>query len=47
MVVLAVGLTEVISILVRKYNGGRLTPATFRQAVREFRNEIRALSVMV
>jgi hypothetical protein len=40
MAVLSVGRAEVVSILVRKQNGGRITAATYRQALAEFVSEI-------
>jgi predicted nucleic acid-binding protein len=40
MVVLTVGMTEVVSILVRKHNGGLITPALFQQALSDLRTEI-------
>jgi uncharacterized protein len=40
MVVLTVGMTEVVSILVRKLNGKRITTGTFHQALTDFRREI-------
>jgi predicted nucleic acid-binding protein len=40
LVVLTVGMAEVVSILVRKHNGGLITPAVFHQALTDFRTEI-------
>jgi predicted nucleic acid-binding protein len=42
--VLSVGMAEVVSILVRKHNGKRITSATFRQAIRSFRSMINTTS---
>jgi predicted nucleic acid-binding protein len=44
MIVLSVGMAEVVSILVRKHNGKRITTATFRQVLSEFRKEIKIKS---
>jgi predicted nucleic acid-binding protein len=40
MLVTAVGTAEVVSVLVRKFNGGRLTPATYQQALSDYQAEI-------
>src|SRR5262249_15993428 len=44
MFVLSVGMAEVVSILVRKHNGKRITSATFQQAMRSFRGMISTIS---
>jgi hypothetical protein len=40
LAILGVGLAEVVSILARKRNAGRLTPARFRQLVSDVRAEV-------
>jgi len=40
MIVLSVGMAEVVSILVRKRNGKRITAATFQQAFYNWRAEV-------
>jgi predicted nucleic acid-binding protein len=42
MIILAVGMAEVISIMVRKHNGGRITTAIYQQGLKDFRNEVSA-----
>ena len=44
LIVLSVGMAEVFSILVRKHNSKRITAATFRRALAEFRKEFRLRS---
>ena len=44
LVVLSVGLAEVVSILVRKHNGKRITTPTFRRALAEFQKEFKIRS---
>src|SRR5437868_3468875 len=44
MTILSVGMAEVVSILVRKHNGKRITTAAFRQAIAGFRKEFKLRS---
>src|SRR5262245_27985905 len=44
MIVSSVGMAEVVSILVRKHNGGRITTATYQQGLKDFRGEVSARS---
>jgi len=47
MIVLTIGMAEVVSLLVRKRNAGRLTLAAFRQSMSDFSAEIAAMSFPV
>src|SRR5262245_36139820 len=40
LIVFSIGIGEVLSLLVRKKNAGRISPAAYRQAVVDFHREI-------